>query len=732
MNRLTLLLLFVTAALPASAPARAIPVTFRYQPKDAARSVTVAGSFNGWNKSANPMTKADSGAWTATLDLEPGPVQYKFVVNDDTWVSDPNAGPPLPPDGNSLMWVVPSGESSEHAMGDGKILGFAVKAGEPVRVAKDRVRFTLTTAANDVTTADLWVMKGPAEGMHAMERASNDGATDTFSVTLPVTGAVRYTFFVADAIPAGSSGARAAFVSRMLDADGLHRAPFPIDPSGAPLTDNDVKPFTLDVEKMPFLVTPAWVPNTVWYQVFPERFANGSKANDTKPPKGVPDWNTPLSAVAGNPNDHWWGGDLQGVIDKLPYLQKLGVSGIYLNPIFEGPDTHLYATTDYLKIAPQLGDEATLKRLVKVAHKAGIRVMLDGVFNHTSVYFFAFQDILKNQEKSKYKDWYHIKSFPVLDPTKNYTEQDGKPLPYDGWWGIKWMPKLNTDNPETAAYLLKVATYWIKNADIDGWRLDVANEVSQNYWRKFRTAVKGAKPDAVIIGEVWDNASQWLKGDEFDAVMNYPFRGAVLDFAAHGKTDAKTFAGQLDAVRGWYPPAANAAMFNLLGSHDTARLLTEAGRDAKRAGLAVLFQMTYPGAPSIYYGDEVGMEGGNDPNNRAPMVWDRSRWNMPLHEVFERAVALRNAHPALRGMDIETRYAHGQAVAFLRKGGGETAVTAFNAGDTEQTLAISLPEGAPARWTDAWRGGSVTATNGIVSVTLPPLSSAVLVAEDGR
>lgn len=701
----------IRALLPlmlfAAAAAHAVPVTFRYAPKEPARSVSVAGTFNNWDKNADPM-KEQAGAWTATVDIAPGPVQYKFVVNNETWVPDPNASPPIAPDDNSVMWVVPEGESAEHALGDGKLLAFAVKAGDPVRIDKTDVRFTLTTAANDVESVTLAVANpGTAAPESPMARNSN-GPTDAFTVTRPAGGIVRYRYLLKDGGAVWTLGANG-----LLSGD---------------LPDNV---FVLDTTTMPYLQTPAWAPNTVWYQVFPERFANGNRRNDTKPPKGVPNWNTPLSAVSGNPNDHWWGGDLQGVIDKLPYLKSLGVSGIYLNPIFEGPDTHFYATTDYLKVAPQLGDEATLKRLVKDAHKRGIRVMLDGVFNHTSVYFFAFQDILKNQEKSKYKDWYHIKSFPVLDPTKNYTAEDGKELPYEGWWGIKWMPKLNVDNPETAAYLLKVATYWIDKTDIDGWRLDVANEVSQAFWRKFRKAVKGAKPDAIIIGEVWDNAAQWLKGDEFDSVMNYPFRGAALDFFAHGKTDAKSFADRLNTVRGWYSPAANAAMLNLLGSHDTARLLTEADGNIQRAALATFFQMTWPGSPSIYYGDENGMEGKNDPWNRAPMVWAKDRWNKTLHETTRRAVALRNAHPALRALDVQTLYAPegGKAVAFLHKGGGETMITAFNAGDTEQTLDIPLPDGAPEKWTDAWRGGTATAKGRTLTITLPPLSGTALVGK---
>jgi glycosidase len=296
------------------------------------------------------------------------------------------------------------------------------------------------------------------------------------------------------------------------------------------------------------------------------------------------------------------------------------------------------------------------------------------------------------------------------------------------------MPKLRTSDAEVRELVCRVGRFWVEEYGTDGWRLDVANEVSQDFWRKFRKAVKGAKPDAVIIGEVWDNAAQWLKGDEFDAVMNYPFRGATLDFFAHGKLDGEQFAGALETVRGWYSPAANAAMLNLLGSHDTARLLTEAGGDAKRVELATFFQMTYPGSPSIYYGDEIGLAGANDPWNRAPMPWDKARWNTELQATVRKAVALRNAHPALRGMDIETLYAPkgGKTVAFLRRGGGETMITAFNAGDTDQTFSVALPQGVSAtRWKDAWRGGTLTAGDGTLSITLGPLSGTALMAEVG-
>lgn len=375
---------------------------------------------------------------------------------------------------------------------------------------------------------------------------------------------------------------------------------------------------------------PEWVKDTVWYQIFPERFANGDSSND---PKGTLPW----GSTEPTPTD-MFGGDLQGVIDHLDHLVDLGITGIYFTPIFEAKSNHKYDTIDYMKIDPQFGDEKTFKALVEASHKKGIRVMLDAVFNHSGYFFAPFQDVLKNGEKSKFKDWFHIREFPVQTT----------PLPnYDTFAFTPFMPKFNTENPEVKAYLLKVATYWVEEFDIDGWRLDVANEVDHAFWRAFRQAVRTIKPDLYILGEIWHDSMPWLQGEQFDAVMNYPFTNAALDFIAEQTIDAQGFQNAWSHVMFSYPETVNAVAFNLLGSHDTKRVLTACGGEVKRAMLLFALQMTMPGTPCVYYGDEIGMEGENDPGCRGCMKWEHDDQNQEIYNTLKKLIHLRKAYPEL-------------------------------------------------------------------------------------
>ncbi|MEC0368360.1 alpha-glycosidase [Paenibacillus chibensis] len=377
--------------------------------------------------------------------------------------------------------------------------------------------------------------------------------------------------------------------------------------------------------------TPAWVKDAVFYQIFPERFANGDPEND---PKGTQPW-------GGAPErDNFFGGDLQGVIDHIDHLTNLGVNAIYFTPIFTATTNHKYDTEDYMHIDPQFGDIDTLKKLVKVCHERGIRVLLDAVFNHSGRTFAPFVDLQKNGENSRYKDWFYIREYPIA-------VKDGIPT-YDTFAFEPLMPKLNTDNPEVKEYLLKAAAYWIEEADIDGWRLDVANEVDHEFWREFRRVVKKAKPDAYILGEIWHESSPWLMGDQFDAVMNYPFTNAVLDFFVDGTRDARSFANALSKQLANYPRQVNEVAFNLLDSHDTARLLTKCEGNKDKMKLAAQFQFTYSGTPCIYYGDEIGMTGGHDPDCRKCMEWDTSKQDLELFSFYQELIALRLKYSALR------------------------------------------------------------------------------------
>ncbi len=452
---------------------------------------------------------------------------------------------------------------------------------------------------------------------------------------------------------------------------------------------------------------PDWLVDGVVYQIFPDRFANGNPAND---PPGVRPWSDQRPTARS-----FYGGDLEGIIQRLPHLEELGVTVLYLTPIFASPSNHKYDTTDYYRIDPHFGDEETLKELVRQCHARGIRVMLDAVFNHCGFDFFAFRDVRERGAQSPYAGWFHINDFPVkTDPEPNYETFAT---------GIATMPKLRTGNPEVRDYLLNVARYWVERCDIDGWRLDVANEVDHAFWREFRRVVRAAKPDAAIVGEVWHDALPWLLGDQFDGVTNYPLREACLDYFARNRISADGFAQALVRNLFMYPRPALQGCWNLLGSHDTERFMTACGGDVRKAALAAVFLFTWVGAPLIYYGDEIGMEGGPDPDCRRPMLWEREsgpagnadgegalgsgagdegvdedvdeepgngahetepwrnpsgRWNESLFQLYKRLIRLRRETPALRRG--EARIVHADpvtnVVAYWRGFAGDEGVGA--------------------------------------------------------
>ncbi|WP_096273915.1 glycoside hydrolase family 13 protein [Paucisalibacillus globulus] len=394
------------------------------------------------------------------------------------------------------------------------------------------------------------------------------------------------------------------------------------------------------VNKVDVFTAPSWVKDTIWYQIFPERFGNGDPSIN---PKGVLPW----GSAEPKPNN-FFGGDFQGVIDHLDHLEDLGIGGIYFTPIFKAHSNHKYDTIDYMEIDPQFGDKETFRRLVKECHKRGIRVMLDAVFNHSGYYFAPFQDVLKNQEKSRYKEWFHLWDFPVVtEPKPNY----------DTFAFVSAMPKLNTENPEVREYLLQVARYWVEEFDIDGWRLDVANEVDHAFWRDFRRTVKEVKPDAYILGEIWHDSMPWLQGDQFDAVMNYPFTNSAINFFAKEEISAQKFQDSLVKVQHMYPKNVNEVAFNLLGSHDTPRVLTLANENIDRVKLLYLFQLSFIGSPCIYYGDEIGMSGGQDPGCRACMEWEEENQNRELFTYIKKLIEWRKKDPVF-GNDAEFRFIH--------------------------------------------------------------------------
>ena len=428
------------------------------------------------------------------------------------------------------------------------------------------------------------------------------------------------------------------------------------------------------INKADFFQAPRWLTEGVVYQVFPDRFAKGNPALD--PPRVRP-WSdeSPTESAL-------YGGDLEGILARLPYLRDLGITVLYLTPIFDSPSNHKYNTTDYYRIDPSFGDGDTLRRLVQECHAAGIKVILDAVFNHCGQEFFAFRDVLRRGKESRYASWFHIDSFPVqTEPIPNYETFST---------GIASMPKLRTENPDVRRYLLDVARYWIEACHIDGWRIDVANEVDHSFWREFRSTVKAVNPEAYIVGEIWHEGLPWLMGDQFDGITNYPLREACLEFFARGNWDAQRFAEAIQRNLYIYAEPMLRACWNLLGSHDTERFLTACAGRTDRAALAAVFNLTWLGTPLIYYGDEIGMEGENDPDCRRPMLWERERWDQDLHRLYKKLIRLRTQEPALSRGRAAVLHADAaqNTLAYMRSDhrSGKKAVLALNNSSAERLI----------------------------------------------
>ena len=412
---------------------------------------------------------------------------------------------------------------------------------------------------------------------------------------------------------------------------------------------------------------PEWAANKVVYQIFPSRYA-ASQPVDKELWYKAP--------ITFTDNLH---GDIRGIIDHLDYIRDLGIDVIYLTPIFKSDSSHKYDTIDYYQIDPSFGTAEDLRELVQKAHQYGMKVDLDAVFNHTGRDFFAFKDILENKEKSKYLDWYFIDKFP-LD-----TEPGQAPnFKCFGYYG--GMPKLNLKNPEVEKYVTDVACYWIKECDIDGWRMDVGDEISHYFWKHFRRAVKAVKKDALIIGEIWHYAGDFLEGDEWDTVMNYPFYLNLIDLLADEKIGVSRFIQNLGYMKGRLNKKCYPLMWNLIDSHDTARFLHLCNNKQKQH-LAAAFQLLMPGMPMIYYGDELAMPGANDPDCRRGMYWDEEYRDNEMLEWYKRLIQVRRTHACIVEGELAetiTRDEDG-TIVLIRKNTEETIALIFNcSNDTKE------------------------------------------------
>lgn len=375
--------------------------------------------------------------------------------------------------------------------------------------------------------------------------------------------------------------------------------------------------------------TPAWFENTVLYQIFPDRFNN---------PKMLGKYTKENIEICKKHDFSHFGGTLKGIEEKLDHLVSLGVNTIYLNPVFKSNSYHRYDTIDYYAVDPTLGSEDELRKLIDLCHNKGLKIIMDAVFNHCSSEFAPFRDVYINGEDSRYKDWFYINSYPL----RSYPKPNYECFAFYGG-----MPKLNTYNEEVKKYLSDVIMYWTKNYSIDGWRFDVADEVDRNFWRHIRERLKAHSKDSILIGEIWDNASTWLNGDQFDTSLNYPLKACINDLFAYKSITVSQFAERVDGYLMSLNPIVVNSMVNIISSHDTPRFLTLCGGNKDRFKLAVVFQFTFPGVPLIYYGDEIGMEGDADPDCRRPMPWDESGWDMELLDLYKFLIGIRKEYKSL-------------------------------------------------------------------------------------
>jgi cyclomaltodextrinase len=757
--------------------------TFRMNPTGAVETLALAGTFNEWDASVWPLHGPDeAGDWVATYDLPTGTHLYKFVVNGDQWLPDPMNTDTVHDNHGGQNAVLRLGavahmKTSAAKLQDGEIDVRAVRhvPSQPLyfqRVSAREALVRLRTLSHDVER--VWVV-AKGGGKAALQRVDEDELFTLWEgqITFPVEPSepaarrrpaqYRYTFLLQDGALQGSG---------------------PVAYYGVPVTQEDS------------FRTPDWAKHAIWYQIFPDRFRNGDPRNDRDPVRPwTSDWFTP-SPWEGQDGqtfykfyvfDRQYGGDIKGLEEKLGYLKELGVTALYFNPVFKAESNHKYNAETYLHIDDHFGVKGDYDKVkdqenhndpstwqwtesdkmflafIKKAKAMGFKVIIDGVFNHVGTAHPAFQDVKKNKQNSKYAGWFNVTSWD--------------PFEYEGWFGHDQLPvfkksKNGFASKQVRDYVYNVTRRWMDpdgdgdpSDGIDGWRLDVPNEVPAGFWVGWRKLVKEINPDAYITGEIWERADEWLTGDHYDAVMNYEFSRAVVSYVFHKKwqISASELDRRLRELRFAYPNEATYVLQNLMDSHDTDRMASMAlnpdrgydggnrvqdngpqynnnkpgAEEYQRCRLAALIQMTYVGAPMIYYGDEVGMWGADDPTCRKPMLWkdlepyDKPEENFVMEDhlaYYKRVIALRNAHPALRTGAFHTLLADDEqnVWAFLRKDDKEQLIVAVNPMKTAAKVQVPLPQGSPAAWKAVFgTQGNVDVQDGKVALDVPPISGVV-------
>jgi cyclomaltodextrinase len=758
--------------------------TFMFQPKPDAKAVSLAGTFNDWNATTNPMKgPRGDGYWAVTVNLSPGIHQYKFVVEGNEWHQDPKNMDGIDDNNGGDNSVLRLGRAatlrtSDSKPGDSQIDGTGLIHDPKLpfyfqALSMDEMLLRYQTYAHDVQ--HVWVAM-PNQDMIKMHRIERDSLFDTYELRVK--------------LPPTESGYTRDVVYTFVVQDGDQRY-------------SHFKDYYRTLRSIEIFHTPDWAKNAIWYQIMTDRFRNGDPSND--PPRVHPwtsDWfkAQPWEAAReGQSFYHWfvfdrkYGGDIAGIREKLPYLKELGVNALYLMPMFIAESNHKYNTTNYLHIDPWFGagaeddyeqivatedlkDPKTWKwtksdkmflDFIKEAHEAGFKIIIDGVFNHVGTDHPAFQDVRKNGRESRYAEWFDVTSWD--------------PFHYEGWGGFDALPEFKKSSDGLASesvtkHIMDVTERWMDpdgdgdpSDGIDGWRLDVPNEIPGGFWVKWRQHVKNINREAYITAEIWDRADQWLTGRHYDAVMNYQFARAVIRWAAFekGKISPSELDRRLQELRMAYPLEATLALQNLMNSHDTDRLVSmvfnkdrdydQANRvqdngpdysnakppaeSYRRARLIALLQMTYVGAPMVWYGDEQGMWGADDPTCRKPMLWEdlepyekpEENAVMPSHRAFYRsAIALRNAYPALRTGGFETLLTDDEqdVWVFRRFDESEELIVVLNASTAKRTVRFDLPEEKVDQWKVVFGLDKSFLVKGKqMQVTVPGIDGVVIRAE---
>lgn len=446
---------------------------------------------------------------------------------------------------------------------------------------------------------------------------------------------------------------------------------------------------------------PEWAKDAIIYNIFPDSFATSYRFISEK---GLQQEYEGILTKSKN------GGTIKGITENLDYLLKLGINCIYINPFFVAGEYHKYDLIDYFHVDPCFGTEEEFKFMVDMCHNCSIKVIIDGVFNHSGWEFFAFRDVVEQGEDSIYKDWFYRLEFPVIRP------DNGEDIPnYECFGYERLMPKMNTSNSEVVTYFCKVCEHWLREFGVDGWRLDVASEVNDDFWREFRKTAKATNPDCFLIGEIWESAEHWLKGDQFDSTMNYDFRKNCKEFFALEKLDAAEFDTRVTLMRMRYRKNMLYGQLNLLDSHDVPRFISHCGENIARFKLAILFQMTFIGPPSIFYGDEQQISGLKESQYRSPMAWKEEEGN-EMYAFYKAAIFLRKKLKALRRGDYRTLHAKEESklYVFERFLEEQHIMIALNAGSESVKLDISI-ENRQIIWQSGYEAATLTGYGFIIA-----------------